>query len=201
MYVSPKNRIDDKSEILSFVKKYNFASLVSQVKGRLWGTHIPFMAIEQGEEIWLTAHISKGNPQWKEIENQEVMVIFNGPHAFISADWYDHENVSTWNYQSVHAYGKVTLLEGEDLFEIVKLLTSKYEHPTSSAHIDNMSPDYVAREMRGIIGVKIVVTEFIASYKLSQNRDNHNYEQIILRLEGLDEESKQVAAAMRKLVD
>ena len=200
MYVPPNFKVEDKNEIVAFMKKYNFANLVSQVKGRLWATHIPFVIVEQGDEVKLIAHISKGNRQWKAIETQEVMVIFNGSHAFVSADWYDHENVSTWNYQTVHAYGKVRVLEGAALFEAVKMLNEKYEHPSSSAHIDNISPDFVAREMHGIVGVEVTVTELVAAYKMSQNRDNHNFNEIIIQLENTKNvDSQQVADNMRLL--
>jgi transcriptional regulator len=200
MYTPPAFKIEDKVEMISFMKKYNFANLVSQVKGRLWATHIPFMVVEQGDVVHLIAHISKGNRQWKDIENQEIMVIFNGPHAFVSADWYDHENVSTWNYQAVHAYGNAKILEGEAIFEAIKLLNEKYEHPSSSAHIDNMSPDFVHRELNGLVALQINVTELTGTYKLSQNRDNHNFNEVIIRLKNSDNaDNQQVAAAMKTI--
>ena len=200
MYINPDNKVENRDEMLAFIKKHSFGILVSQVKNRLWATHIPFMVIEKGEEIYLLAHMSKGNRQWKEMVSQEMMVVFSGPHTNISADWYDHENVPTWNYQTVHAYGQARILEGQEVYDAVYALTDKYEHKTSKAHMDNLSPDFVARELKALVGLEINVSELLGSYKLSQNRDDHNYKEIIYQLKQRgDADSLGVAEAMENL--
>ena len=202
MYVNPFNEVENRDAMLAFIEKYNFGMLVSTVKNRLWATHFPFILQQKGEQLYLLAHISKGNRQWKEIENQEVMVVFNGPHTFVSADWYDHENVSTWNYQTVHVYAKPLIIEGAELYDAVRQLTDKYEHHTSSAHIDNMSPDFVARELQAVVGLKLEITELVGNFKLSQNRDDHNYKVIIEQLEKTENvDSQGVVNAMKVLRD
>jgi transcriptional regulator len=129
------------------------------------------------------------------------MIIFPGPHAYVSSSWYDHENVPTWNYIAVHVYGKIKIIEGEELHAALKQLVDKYEkgseHPVS---IEKMSPEYVRQSIRGLIGFEIDITSIEASYKLSQNRDKKNYMNIINELEKRgDHDSKSVAAEMKKI--
>jgi transcriptional regulator len=146
--------------------------------------------------------LSKANPQWKtfeQLENQEVLTIFNGPHTFITADWYEKENVSTWNYLAVHAYGTVQLVEGEALYQSLQMLTDKYEPTESRARLENLNEKYVQREMRGIVGIEITITKLEGKAKLSQNRNDKDYQHIIEKLEERKEgDDVQVAEAMKK---
>ena len=97
MYVHPINSWENEPEIIEFMQKNAFATLVTQLNDKPWATHIPFVYQRNtaGEAI-LQGHIAKANPQWKSVADQkQVLVIFQGPHAYISSSWYDHENVST----------------------------------------------------------------------------------------------------------
>jgi transcriptional regulator len=154
---------------------------------------------EDGEKLF--GHISRANPQWRNFNEQgEVLAIFSGPHAYISSSWYNHENVPTWNYIAVHVYGKIRMIEGKELFESLRHLVDKYEkkseHPVS---VDKMSPEYVERSMKGVVGFEISISHMEAAYKLSQNRDKVNHEAIIGQLEKRNEgDDLRVADAMRK---
>jgi transcriptional regulator len=198
MYVSPYFKPQNIEQVEDFLKKNTFAALVSMVKGKLWATHIPMMLgkNQAGEQV-LWAHVSKGNPQWKEIaEQEEVMAIFQGPHTFVTSDWYDHQNVSTWNYVAVHVYGKARLLENDDLRGTVRHLVEHYEAPRSKGHIDNLDEKYLNQQFRGIMGIELKVERIEAAFKMSQNRDESNYENII---EKLEDDDKRVAETMRDL--
>jgi transcriptional regulator len=198
MYTPIHSKVENEAELLKFVKHHGFATLVSQVEGKLWATHLPLML---GHDKKLLGHISRGNKQWRELDdNQEVMVIFQGPHAYISASWYDHENVSTWNYEAVHVYGKVRMQTEEELLDSLRQLTNKYEkdstHPVS---VDTMSNKFVQSEIRGAVGFEIAIDRMEASYKLSQNRDEKNHANIVSELEKRgDENSVAVANEMIK---
>lgn len=185
MYINPFNRHDDPTEIQSFVQQNNFAILVSQVDGRPWATHIPMMLgqNQEGQSV-LSTHVARANPQWRSLEGQEVMVIFNGPNAYISSSWYDHENVPTWNYTAVHAYGQVRILEGDALVESISHLVNHHEqHSERPVSVEGMTPAFFKRELRALVGLEILVTEFQSVRKLSQNRDDHNHSQIVDQLE------------------
>lgn len=125
---------------------------------------------------------------------------FQGPHAYISSSWYKEENVPTWNYQSVHVYGKAMVLDREALQQDLTALLQKYEkHRESPVLWDTLSPRLLERELKGIVGFKIDVQEVQAAYKLSQNRDETDYHHIVNKL--CEEESlnsHQVAEAMKK---
>ena len=149
----------------------------------------------------LLGHISKANPQWNQFKtDSEVLVIFSGPHGYISASWYDHVNVPTWNYIAVHVYGKVKIIEGDELYQSLKSLVDKYEiisdNPVS---LEKMPADYVRKSMNGLVGFEITISNMEATYKLSQNRDEKNQKSIIdALLNTADHGSHMIAQQMKK---
>ena len=202
MYIPKVNRNPNIDEIRDFVKANSFAILVSTHNGRLFASHIP-MELDTDKEgnDRLNGHLSKANPQWEEFTSHpEVLAIFTGPNTYISSSWYDHENVPTWNYIAVHFYGKIRIVEGEELLEFLKKQVDKHEkdsaHPVS---VEKMSKTFVETEMKGIVGFQIIIDEVLPAYKLSQNRDIHNYQNIIneLELRG-DFHSLRIAKEMKK---
>ena len=194
MYIHPKNLWENEQEIVEFIKNNPFATLVSEVNGKPWATHIPMMLSKNkdGESI-LTAHIAKANIQWKQLGEKEILVIFQGPHAYISSSWYNHENVPTWNYLAVHIYGSIRIIEGEELMDHLKTLVDRFEEGRPNrVSVEGMSKPYLESQLRGLIGVEITINEVQANAKLSQNRDETNYRSIIQHLEssnfGTDQE-------------
>jgi transcriptional regulator len=142
--------------------------------------------------------MSKVNPLWKTFEaNAEVLVIFQGPHTYISPTWYNHVNVPTWNYQAVHVYGSPRIVTGEEYYAMLSRLIARHEGRTDY-RMENLPQDFVEKQMNGTVGFQINVTRIEANYKLSQNRDDEDYHTIIERLhEREDEMSHQVADAMK----
>ncbi|HEV8513821.1 MAG TPA: FMN-binding negative transcriptional regulator [Cyclobacteriaceae bacterium] len=198
MYTPAHFKNENQEELKEFIRQNGFGILVSQVEKKIWATHIP-LVLTSDNKLW--GHISLGNKQSKSLpDGEEVMVIFTGPHTYISSSWYDHENVPTWNYIAVHVYGKIRTIEGDELVESLRQLTNKYEknstHPVS---VDTMAKKYLDTQMRGILGIEITINQIEASYKLSQNRDEKNHTNIISELEKRkDENSADIANAMRK---
>ena len=202
MYIHPLNKWEDEPEIVDFIRKNSFATLISQVKGKPWATHLPIvLGKNKSGEAVLSGHMAKANPQWKSIaENEEVLVIFQGPHAYISSSWYNHENVPTWNYLAVHVYGKTRLIEGEELLDHLKSLTNTHEEGRPNrVSVETMTESYLARQLKGLVGFEIKIEEVKSSAKLSQNRDDVNYQHIIEKLEESEFHlDKEVALEMKK---
>lgn len=197
MYIPSHFRNTDISEVKSFIQQNGFGILINVADGKPMATHIPLELSENGDR--LTGHVSKGNPQWKHFEpDGDALCIFTGPHAYVSASWYNHENVSTWNYIAIHVYGKMRIIEGQELYESLKHLLDKYEKKSARpVSIEKMSGEFVKSSLRGLIGFEIVISEIQASYKLSQNRDDESYHNVVRELNNSDDtNAKQIAAIM-----
>lgn len=203
MYIHPINSWKNEPEIIEFIKKNAFATLVGQVYGKPWATHLPFVLDQDNDgNTILSGHIARANPQWKSLpDNEEVLVIFQGPHAYISSSWYNHENVPTWNYLAVHVYGKIHIIEGEELMLHLKSLTDVYESGRPNrVSVETMSEAYVQSQVRALVGFKIQIEDVKASAKLSQNRDDLNFKNIVAKLEESPHPlDKEIASEMRKI--
>ncbi|MBB6325094.1 transcriptional regulator [Algoriphagus iocasae] len=205
MYIHPKNVWEEEAEIVEFIKGNPFATLVSEVNGKPWATHIPLLLSKNKEgKTTITGHVAKANIQWKQLGEKEILVIFKGPHAYISSSWYNHENVPTWNYLAVHIYGNIRIIEGEELMDHLKTLVDRFEEGRPNrVSVEGMSKPYLESQLRGLIGVEITINEVQANAKLSQNRDETNYHSIIQHLEssnfGTDQEvAKEMKNRMKK---
>ena len=107
MYIPKINLAPDEAEVIQFMQRFSFATIITAKNNYPIATHLPFLVQKKEDKIILQSHFALANSQWKEIEKDEILVIFSEPHAYISASNYDtKENVPTWNYISVHAYGK-----------------------------------------------------------------------------------------------
>lgn len=202
MHVPKVFRNENETEVLEFIKENGFAILVSQGQSRIIASHIPLTLSKNssGKSI-LTGHISRANEAWRTFEsNQEVLAIFSGSHSYISSSWYDHENVPTWNYIAVHVYGTVRIIEGDELLDSLKALVDKYEQQSACPiSVDRMTADFIQKEIKGIVGFEILIKDIQAAYKLSQNRDDSNYSNIINELnKKVDANSKAIAEEMAK---
>lgn len=202
MYIPPHYKNQDLDEIKDFLVNNSFGILINTVDNKPWATHIPLeLDTENGKDI-LVGHIAKANPQWKHFsENQEVLCIFNGPHSYVSSSWYKEEEVPTWNYIAVHVYGTLKVLSEEETMASMHKLVDKYEqaskHPIS---LKNMSPKTL-RQVKGVVGFKIEISDIQATYKLSQTRlEDHS--KIISELQERDDAgSKAIASEMKDRKD
>ncbi|MBI5944144.1 MAG: FMN-binding negative transcriptional regulator [Chloroflexi bacterium] len=197
MYIPKLYREEDREKILEFLRENNFPALVTYDGEKPIATHLP-VEVLNGEDGALTilGHMSRANPQWKSFGGQEVLLIFQGAHTYISPRWYDHVNVPTWNYMMAHLYGKVRLVEGGELYSLLSRLVKKHEKATSY-RLEGLPEEFVQKEMKGTVGFAVDVTRVEAGFKLSQNRNDADHENIIRELEGRgDENSTAVAKAM-----
>ncbi|MCJ7466924.1 MAG: FMN-binding negative transcriptional regulator [Maribacter sp.] len=199
MYIPAHYKNEDLAQIKDFLIKNSFAILISQLDGRPWATHIPLeLELDENGKDVLVGHISKANSQWKGFSgNQEVLCIFNGPHAYVSSSWYVEEEVPTWNYIAVHVYGKLKVLGEESVMASLHRLVDKYEvHSKQPVSLHTMSAKTL-KQVRGIVGFQIEITDIQAAYKLSQTRvDDHA--KIIRELEEREDPGSQEIAQTMK---
>lgn len=184
MYIPEYQKNKNSSEIKQFLREHSFGILVTQSQGKPTATHIP-LALEvddRGKDV-LTGHIAKANQQWKDFgQNQEVLCIFNGPHAYISSSWYQEEEVPTWNYIAVHVYGKIKILSEKEVMASLHRLVDTYEAGSQNpVSLKTMSASTL-KQVKGIVGFQIEITDIQAKYKLSQNREQ-DHPRIIAELE------------------
>lgn len=200
MYIPKIYRSEDSELMKEIISKNGFALLISDQE-KLAATHSMFLMNESDEGFYLETHISKGNFQAKVLKDgDEVLCDFLGANSYISSSWYDHKNVSTWNYEAVQIRGKIKLMTDEELYGHLRKLTFKYEKPQKCPMlVENMGDEYVRKEMRGAFGINIFPTEIYVASKLSQNRNEANAERIISNLiETEDSDSKKIAEKMMK---
>ncbi|MGN7375734.1 FMN-binding negative transcriptional regulator [Bacillus halotolerans] len=201
MYIPKYYKVTNVDDIWDFVQNNSFGTIVTTAQGKPIATHLPLQLMKEGDTYYITGHIAYGNPQWRTFETcEDVLVMFQGPHAYISSSWYEKENVPTWNYQAVHVYGTASILNEEELKHDLTMLLQKYEKNRESPVLwDKLSPQLLESQLKGIVGFKMKVEEIHASYKLSQNRNEKDYMNIIdqLRHEG-NPNSKQMAELMEK---
>ena len=201
MYIPKHFREDDLNILHNLMREYSFATLITQHEGVPFATHLPFILdAQRGQNGTLLAHIARANPQWHDfVAEQEVLVIFQGPHAYISPSWYEVDlSVPTWNYAVVHAYGMPRLIEDDEkLYELLKNLIAIHE-----SHFENPWPfqlpdDYLQKMIRGIVGFEIEITRLEGKFKMSQNRTASERENVIASLQE-STETLAVAELMKK---
>ncbi|RKT00928.1 FMN-binding negative transcriptional regulator [Chryseobacterium defluvii] len=201
MHIPKLYKSEDYHLMKEIIKENAFALLISSVD-KIRATHSMMMLNEDDpEQIHLETHISKANPQAKLLKNgNEVLCDFLGSHTYISSSWYNHVNVSTWNYEAVQIYGKVALMNQEELYNHLDKLTYKYEHTQRCPMlVKDMGKEFVEKEMKGAFGLKVIPTEIFIKQKLSQNRKERDFQNIISHLEQSDENGKRIAEKMRSL--
>ena len=191
MYIPKQFEVTNKEEVFSFIEANAFGQLISNVKHKLFSSHIPFLLSDDKTKI--IGHLSRQNPQYEELVGQETLITLEGPHDYISPSWYSSPGVPTWNYQAVHIYGHCQVFHCVDqLKEVVDALTHKYE----SSFQKPWQPNYKASMLKAIVGVEITISEIQCKYKLSQNRSNEDQEEAIKQLDLLG--STKLAKAMKQ---
>lgn len=201
MYIPKYFQVTDFDEIRAFIQRNSFATVVTTSQRKPIASHLPLQLQKWEGEYYITGHMAYGNPQWRTFATcDQVLVIYQGPHAYISSSWYGHENVPTWNYQAVHVYGKASILTEDELKQdLVSLLETYEKHRENPVLWDTLSPELLEKELKGIVGFRIKVQEVQAAYKLSQNRNEEDYQNIIAKLQDEDNiNSQQIAEVMKK---
>ena len=200
MYSPTYNQVEDRAELLQLMRANAFALLVTGTGGTLHASHLPVRVHDAGGGLFLDLHMAKMNPQWKEFFDEEVMVVFSGPHAYVSPRWYaEKERVPTWNYAAVHAYGIPKVVEAPALkLASQRRLIETYD-PQWLPAFDGLRREYVDNMLEGIVNFEIRVTRVEARWKLSQNRGRAEQEAIAAKLaESADTVERALAELTRR---
>lgn len=199
MYTPPAFRVDDPAWIHGFVEAHDFGLLVSAAP--LMVSHLPFHLVrgEGGAQDRLLCHLARANPQWQAFrdEGAEVLAVFRGPHAYVSTAWYGlHPSVPTWNYDTVQARGRATLIEDTDGIAVqMRALAERYE-PEQGFDMDAQPARYMDGMLKALVGVSIEVTEWTGKRKQSQNRPMADRVAVAAQLDARGEHA--AAAALRE---
>lgn len=202
MYVAPLNRQNDQEAIQKYIKEHGFATLVSCQDNETAITHTPLVYGQRNHQAVLYGHIAGANVQVAHIRKGcKATAIFMDTHAYISSSWYDHVNVPTWNYLAVHIQGRLQALDEEETLASLHTLVDQYEGGhEKSFHISQMSNRDIKAHLRGLQGFVLAIDHIEASWKLSQNRDDHNHAAIVQKLkERGDDLSLVIAREMEKM--
>lgn len=181
MYIPEHFRVRDHADAMAFMRANPFTILVSNTAEGPFATHVPVVIREQGDRLILRGHVAKANPHWRYLESEaQSLVIFHGPHAYISPSNYDtREVVPTWNYAAVHVYGKARIYSAhEELLGMLDDLIPTFE-AAYQQQWDSLSEAYRTRMLSHIVGFEVAVTAVEAKFKMSQNRTPHEQQTII----------------------
>jgi transcriptional regulator len=205
MYI-PKANEETRPEVIhQLMESHPLASLVTMGASGLFATHLPLLIDPGGPHGILHGHISRANKQWRDFTPDiEALAIFSGPQHYITPNWYpeksaDGKVVPTWNYAVVHAYGPLTIIEDPTgLRAHLQALTTRHEATSTTPwHITDAPHDYIASQIKGIVGLEISICRLEGKWKVSQNKSTPTR----LAIErGLEERDTPESLAMRDLV-
>lgn len=202
MYPIPAFQEKNKDEIISFIHAHPFATLIGVGEDmRPVATQIPVLLKERAGDFFLQGHFMKQTDHHKAfLQNPEALVLFTGPHTYVSASWYENkQQASTWNYMTVHARGTIELLDATALPGMLEELTSHFEqNPSSPSLYKELPEDYISRLSKAIVAFEIKLLQTDAVFKLSQNRDEQSFDNIVTKLSTGNWEAKAVAEEMSK---
>jgi len=199
----PEHFAEDRPDQLhALMHAYPLGALVMHTDTGLDANHIPFeLLAEQGAHGVLQGHIARASPLVQQItDGMPVLVIFQGPQGYISPNWYPskhetHRQVPTWNYEVVHAHGRIRLRDDERFVRgLVARLTREHETqagPERPWKMTDSSPDYISQMLAAIVGIEIDIERLVGKFKLSQNKAAAD---VAGAVEALDERGQQTLA-------
>ena len=204
MYNYPHYKEPENAKIIDFMRNHPFITLIGCDKnGRIEATQIPVLIEENSDKLFIRGHIArKSDHHYAFEENPNVLALFTGAHTYVSGTWYtgNPHQASTWNYIAIHARGQIKFLDEGNLVELLKRLSLHFENDNaqSSTIYDNLPVDYKEKMIKAIVAFDIEVTELENVHKLSQNRDEKSYDNIVKELKQQDGDAKEVGELMEE---
>lgn len=190
--------------MLAFMRQYPFAYVSGVSRDQMpVATQLPLFVDERDGKYWLSGHLMKNTDHHKAfVHNPNALVVFTGPHCYVSASWYaDKKQASTWNYMSVQARGLIHFADEKALRAILQRTTDYFEaNPESGSNYHDLSEEYINRLIPAIVAFEIEVTQLDATFKLSQNRDEKSFQQIMEKLKEQGGDAEKVAEEMGRLI-
>ncbi len=184
MYVPKAFQVHDTDQIFDYIRANGFACLLGCSDDGMRACHLPMSVEKKNGTHRLLGHISAGNDLRHTLASgEEMLAIFMNTHTYVSSSWYGHVNVPTWNYIAVHIYGRPRILNKKELLDAMYLLVEQYEEGRKNRYrIDDMSSQSLDRHLKGVVGFELSIDRVEASYKLSQNRNNEDFQSIVEQL-------------------
>lgn len=206
MYNLPHHKDDSIETVKEFARNHPFIFLSgTDSDNKPVATQVPVFIDEKDGRLVLTGHIMRNTDHHKAfVHNPNVLAVFTSPHIYVSATWYSNPHqASTWNYMSVHAKGTISFADDQAVIDILRRLTLYYENnnTASTTVYDNLSPEYTGRLIKAIVAFEIDITEIDHVFKLSQDRDEKSYHNIIEKLEHQGDNGQFIATEMKKRAD
>jgi transcriptional regulator len=204
MYNYPHYKEQDKQKVIEFMKDHPFVTLIGTDKnGRIEATQIPVLVEEKEGRLFIYGHMAKKSDHHRAFEeNPNVLALFTGAHTYVSGTWYsgNPQQASTWNYISIHARGQIKFLDETALVGLLKKLSLHFENNnlTSSTIYDNLPVDYKEKMIKAILAFELEVTEMDNVHKLSQNRDEKSYDNIVQQLKQQEGDAKEIGELMEQ---
>lgn len=197
MYTLPYFKEKDEIGLLQFMRQHDFVVLIGTGSdGTPVATQVPVLIRELDGSIFLEGHIMRKTDHYKAfVQNEKVLALFVGPHAYISSSWYENPHqASTWNYMTVHAKGKISFGDKQHLLNILKETTDHYEG--NADNYANLPEEYIQKLTGAIVSFTIEVKSLEHVFKLSQNKSANDYQSVIDHLSASDEMGRMVAKEM-----
>lgn len=201
MYSPAHFQVADPATLHAFMRRHSFATIVTHDGQTPHATHMPVLLDAAGTT--LVSHMARANPQWRQFETgQEVLVIFTGPHAYVSPAWYaSAPAVPTWNYSAVHAYGVPRLVTDHARFaQMLRDLIERYEADRVDRWHGELPAEFRDQLMHGIVGVEIEITRLEGKFKLGQNRPDDAPGVIAALAASADQTDRELAAMMKNQI-
>lgn len=203
MYDYAHYKENDREKIIEFMRSHPFICLIGCAGKQVELTQVPVLIEEKEGKLFIYGHLSKKSEHtiafW---DNPNVLALFTGPHVYVSGSWYagNPQQASTWNYISVHARGRIEFLPEDQLIGLLKKLTLHFENGNtdSSTIYDNLPDEYKLKLIKAIVAFELEVTELENVHKLSQNRDEKSYDNIVQQLKQQEGDGKWIGEMMEK---
>lgn len=199
MYLPAAFHETDPTKLFDFIEQNGFGLLTSPGDEQPLGSHLPFLLDRTvGAQGTLISHMARANPHWRYADGETVMVVFSGPHSYISPRWYAAENVvPTWNYVAVHAYGVLELVDEDETLDIVAQTVERYEQTAQAPWRFEREAAFARKLLAAIVGFRIELTRLEGKWKLSQNHPLERRERVIA---GLHEQGDADSVAVAELM-
>ncbi|MEI8279146.1 MAG: FMN-binding negative transcriptional regulator [Bacteroidota bacterium] len=199
VYKLPFFTEQDPDAVMAFMKSHEFVTLIGYDGQQSVATQIPVLLLEREGQLYLRGHVMRQTDHHKAIvHDPEVLVLFQGAHCYVSSSWHTEKQGATWNYQTVHVRGTCNLLSEEETMCILTELTKKYEtEQERPLYTDQLPENYMTTHVKAIAGIELLVKDVYPIFKLSQNRDDESYQNIVKHLlASVDPDAHKVAREM-----
>ncbi len=201
MYTPSSFKEENPEVLFDLIEEHNFGVLFSQHKDHPEATHLPFLVNrKKGKHGTLIAHFAKANKHWKKLnETKDVLVVFQGPHSYISPAWYvNRAEVPTWNYATVHVFGKPKITEDSgELNDMVTKLTHFHENQEKTGwKLDEVPEKEYETDLKAIVGLEIVISKMEGKFKFNQNKSDLDQKSVIAKME--DSGRKDISTIMKR---